>query len=58
MSERGFLASKPCMNRAQSSRAARSFATSMKKFMPMQKKNESRGAKSSMARPRECAART
>ena len=32
-------------------RAARSFATSMKKFMPMPKKNDSRGANSSTARP-------
>ena len=33
-------------------RAARSLATSMKKFMPMQKKNESLGANLSMSMPR------
>ena len=38
-------------SRDQRSRAARSFATSMKKFMPMAKKNDSRGAKSSTFRP-------
>src|SRR5690349_8334758 len=38
-------------SRAHSSRAARSFATSMKKFMPMPKKNDSRGANASMSRP-------
>ena len=36
---------------AHSSLAARSLATSMKKFMPMAQKNDSRGAKASMARP-------
>jgi len=36
---------------AQSSRAARSFATSMKKFMPIAQKNDSRGAKRSTSRP-------
>jgi hypothetical protein len=38
-------------------RAARSFAISMKKFMPMQKKNESRGANLSMLCPVASAAR-
>ncbi len=37
-----------CISRAHSRRAARSFATSMKKFMPMPKKNDSRGANSSI----------
>ena len=40
------------MMRAHSSRAARSFATSMKKFMPIAKKNERRPANSSTSRPR------
>jgi hypothetical protein len=39
------FAPKPSMIRCQSNRAARSFATSMKKFMPMPKKKLSRGAK-------------
>ncbi len=34
-----------------SSRPARSLATSMKKFMPMPQKNDSRGANLSMSRP-------
>jgi len=37
--------------RHHSTRAARSLATSMKKFMPMPKKNDSRGAKASMSSP-------
>ena len=36
---------------AHSRRAARSFATSMKKFMPIAQKNDSRGANASMSRP-------
>ena len=43
---------------AQSSRAARSLATSMKKFMPMAKKKERRGANRSTASPLAMAART
>ena len=43
---------------AHNSRAARSLAISMKKFMPMPKKNDSRGANSSMSSPRDSAART
>ena len=39
------------MMRDHSSRAARSFATSMKKFMPIAKKNESRPANASTSRP-------
>jgi hypothetical protein len=42
----------------QSWRAARSFAASMKKFMPMPKKKDSRPANASTSRPREVAART
>ena len=44
-------ASSVLMSLAQRRRAARSFATSMKKFMPMPKKNDSRGANASMPRP-------
>ncbi|CAM5263522.1 hypothetical protein SVIOM74S_03391 [Streptomyces violarus] len=36
---------------AHSSRAARSLATSMKKFMPIAQKNDSRGANASTSRP-------
>ena len=39
-------------------RAARSLATSMKKFMPIAKKKERRPAKASMSRPRSVAMRT
>jgi hypothetical protein len=39
-------------------RAARSFAASRKRFMPMPKKKLRRGAKVSTARPRASAART
>jgi len=46
------------MIRYQSKRAARSFATSMKKFMPMPKKKERRGAKASTSSPLARAART
>ena len=46
------------MIRCQSRRAARSFATSMKKFMPMAKKNESRPAKASTSMPAAIAAFT
>ncbi len=47
----------PCTIPAQSSRAARSFATSMKKFMPMAQKNESRGANWSTVMPAAIPAR-
>ncbi len=47
-----------CITRAHSSRAARSLAISMKKFMPMAKKKLSRGAKASTSRPWASAART
>ena len=46
------------MTLAHSRRAARSLATSPKKFWPMQKKKDRRGAKASMSRPASCAART
>ena len=59
MSERGsFGANFSSMRVAQSQRAARSFATSMKKSMPIPKKNESRGAKRSTSSPLSRAART
>ena len=54
----GFCGANCCMSRAHRRRAARSFAISMKKFMPMPKKNERRGAKSSILSPRDKAART
>jgi hypothetical protein len=55
----GFFGSK-CLRSsvAQSKRAARSLATSMKKFIPIEKKNDRRGAKSSIDKPRFRAART
>ena len=46
------------MIRAQSSRAARSLAASMKKFMPMAKKKLRRPAKSSTSMPEAIAAFT
>ena len=57
-SESAFLGSNGFMSSAHRKRAARSLATSMKKFMPMQKKKESRGAKASMSSPLALAART
>ena len=44
--------------RAQSPRAARSLATSMKKFMPMPQKKLMRGAKASTSSPAATPART
>ena len=46
------------MIRAHKVRAARSFATSMNRFMPMPKKKLSRGAKSSTSSPSAIATRT
>ena len=46
------------MIRCQSSRAARSFATSMKKFIPIAKKNDSRPANASTSIPAAIAAVT
>jgi hypothetical protein len=43
---------------AHSRRAARSFATSMKKFIPIAQKNESRGANRSIVSPAPSPART
>ena len=42
---------------AHSSRAARSLATSMKKFMPIAQKNDSRGANASTSSPASIPAR-
>ena len=49
----------PCSltSRAQSRRAARILATSMKKFIPMAQKNDRRGAKTSTSRPTALPAR-
>ena len=58
-SERGFFAPKVSrISRAQMRRAARNFATSSKKSLWLLKKNDSRGAKSSIASPRSSAQRT
>jgi hypothetical protein len=57
-SERASFGSNGLMSFAHSSRAARILATSMKKFMPIAQKNESRGAKRSMSRPALRPART
>ncbi len=54
----GFFGANWRMSFAHRMRAARSFATSMKKFMPMQKKKLRRGANSSIERPFDSAART
>ena len=48
---------KPSTRFAHSRRAARSLATSMKKFMPMAQKKLSRGAKASMSIPAATPAR-
>jgi hypothetical protein len=58
ISEPGFFGSNCRMMRDQSSRAARSFATSMKKSMPIAKKKEMRPAKSSTSTPRASTLRT
>ena len=50
-SERGSFGLNGFSSFAQSSRAARILATSMKKFMPIAQKNDSRGAKRSTSRP-------
>ena len=51
------LAPKPLTRPAQSLRAARSLATSMKKFMPTAQKNDNRGAKASTLIPAPTPAR-
>src|SRR5262249_35853850 len=56
-SERGSFGPKGLMSLAQSRRAARILATSMKKFMPMAQKNDSLGAKRSTSSPADSPAR-
>ena len=50
-SDLGFFGSNCLTSLAHSSRAARSLAISMKKFMPIAQKKDSRGAKASTSRP-------
>ena len=50
-SDLSLFGAKPLTSFAQSRRAARSFATSMKKFMPIAQKNDSRGANWSIVKP-------
>ena len=50
-SDFGFCGSNWLTSRAHSARAARIFATSMKKFIPMAQKKLTRGANSSTVRP-------
>ena len=57
-SERGSWGSNCFISFAQSRRAARSLATSMKKFMPIAQKNDRRGAKRSTSSPAAMPART
>ena len=57
MSDRGSFGENRSITRAHSRRAARSFAISMKKSMPMAKKKLSRPAKWSTSRPRPMANR-
>ncbi len=57
LSDFGFVGSNWRTSRAHSARAARIFATSMKKFMPIAQKNDSRGANLSMSRPASSPAR-
>jgi hypothetical protein len=58
ISERSDLGSNAVISLAHSMRAARCFATSMKKFMPAFQKNDSRGANLSTSRPAAMPART
>ncbi len=53
----GFVGSNCATSRDQRARAARILATSMKKFMPIAQKNDSRGAKASMSSPTSSPAR-
>ena len=57
LSDLGFCGSNWLTSRAHSARAARSLATSMKKFMPIAQKKLSRGANRSMSRPASMPAR-
>ena len=56
-SDLGLVAPWSLTRRAQSRRAARILATSMKKFMPIAQKNDSRGAKASTSSPTALPAR-
>ena len=56
-SERGSFGLNGFSSLAHNSRAARILATSMKKFMPIAQKNDSRGAKRSTSRPAASPAR-
>lgn len=56
-SDLAFFGSNCLTSFAQSRRAARSLATSMKKFMPIAQKNDSRGANASTSSPACCPAR-
>ena len=56
-SDLGFFGSNWRTRRAHRARAARILATSMKKFVPIAQKNESRGAKWSMSSPASSPAR-
>ncbi len=56
-SDLAFFGSNCLTRRAHSRRAARSFATSMKKFMPIAQKNDRRGANASTSSPTACPAR-
>jgi hypothetical protein len=57
-SDLSLFGEKPAMSSAHRSRAARSFATSMKKFIPVAKKNERRGANASTSIPDATPVRT
>ncbi len=57
-SERASFGAKSFISFAHNRRAARILATSMKKFMPIAQKNDSRGANLSMSRPALVPART
>ena len=56
-SDLGFFGANWFTSFAHSSRAARSLATSMKKFMPIAQKNDRRGANTSTSRPASMPAR-
>ena len=56
-SDFGFFGVELLTSFAHSSRPARSLATSMKKFMPMAQKNDSRGANTSTSSPASSPAR-
>jgi hypothetical protein len=57
LSDLGFCGSNWRTRRDHNARAARSFATSMKKFIPIAQKKDSRGANRSMSSPASSPAR-